>query len=124
MMFRILNLLLFFILSGCSASDNPVKPKADKLDIPESEGWTLVWNDEFNGTSLVISKWEYEVNGKGGINNELQYYTNRPENLFVKDCVLVIKTLKGKYGGSYPQNTHTGKSYSLKTGNFPAVHDG
>ena len=84
---RILNLLLFllFIFSDCSESDNPVKPKADKPDIPEPEGWKLVWNDEFNGTSLDISKWEYEVNGKGGVNNELQYYTNRPENLFVKD---------------------------------------
>ncbi len=57
----------------------------------------LVWNDEFNGEGLPDSKkWSYEV---GYVrNNESQYYTNaRIENVFQKDGVLTIRTLKEKY---------------------------
>ncbi|UUZ55623.1 hypothetical protein LP419_08560 [Massilia sp. H-1] len=42
---------------------------------PPPSAWTLVWADEFNGTALDTSKWNIEVNGNGGGNNELQYYT-------------------------------------------------
>lgn len=35
------------------------------------QGWDLVWHDEFDGASIDLSKWEYEVNANGGGNNEL-----------------------------------------------------
>ena len=57
----------------------------------------LVWNDEFNGEGLPdAKKWTYEV---GYIrNNESQYYTDaRLENVFQKDGVLTIRTIKEKY---------------------------
>ncbi|MFC4565566.1 family 16 glycosylhydrolase [Nocardiopsis mangrovi] len=44
----------------------------------------LVWSDEFNGpagSGPDPSKWQIEVNGSGGGNNELQYYTNRRDNI-------------------------------------------
>ena len=41
--------------------------------------WNLVWSDEFNGSTIDASKWNFEVNGNGGGNNELQYYTGRAE---------------------------------------------
>lgn len=50
-------------------------------------GYTLSWADEFNGTALDASIWSFE-NGDGCPNicgwgnNELEYYTNRPDNLF------------------------------------------
>jgi beta-glucanase (GH16 family) len=37
-------------------------------------GWDLVWNDEFNGTSLNRAFWTADDNGYGGWNHELQYY--------------------------------------------------
>lgn len=67
---------------------------------PESyEGWELVWQDEFNGTSLNTSDWNFETgtgsNGWG--NNELQYY--RKENTKVEDGKLIITARKEVFGG-------------------------
>ncbi|MFL6659805.1 MAG: carbohydrate-binding protein [Massilia sp.] len=62
-------------------------------------GWTLAWSDEFNGSSLDTSKWNIEVNGDGGGNSELQYYTARPENIRVTGGELVIEARKEAYMG-------------------------
>lgn len=64
-----------------------------------STGYKLVWDDEFNEKSLDTTKWNIEVNGKGGGNNELQYYTNSPKNLYIKDGHLFIVALKQSYKG-------------------------
>lgn len=66
---------------------------------PPPTGWTLAWADEFNGTSLDTSKWNIEVNGNGGGNNELQYYTARPENIRVTGGELVIEARREAYLG-------------------------
>jgi len=45
--------------------------------------WTLVWHDEFEGaagTPPDPTHWAHEVNGDGGGNKELQYYTDSPDN--------------------------------------------
>lgn len=60
---------------------------------------TLVWNEEFNGTSLDSSKWSYEI-GQGNWgwgNNEQQYYTNRSDNLEVSNGSLKIIAKKENY---------------------------
>nr|WP_315795635.1 RICIN domain-containing protein [Paenibacillus sp. BIC5C1] len=64
--------------------------------------WNLVWSDEFNGSSLNTSNWSAEIGtGSGGWgNNELQYYTNRTENLQVTGGNLVITARKENYNGS------------------------
>jgi beta-glucanase (GH16 family) len=61
--------------------------------------WKLVWSDEFNGDAIDPSKWSFEVNGKGGGNGELQYYTDRPHNAQVEDGKLVITADKEDYSG-------------------------
>jgi hypothetical protein len=66
---------------------------------PPPSGWTLAWADEFNGTALDTSKWNIEVNGNGGGNNELQYYTARQENIRVTGGELVIEARKEAYMG-------------------------
>jgi beta-glucanase (GH16 family) len=66
-------------------------------------GWTLTWNDEFNGPNGSIpngSQWVSEVGGDGWGNDELEYYTERPENAFIQDGNLVIKIIAEKYKGS------------------------
>ena len=40
---------------------------------PKPGGWQLAWQDEFEDAALDPAKWEFEVNGKGGGNHELQY---------------------------------------------------
>jgi len=63
--------------------------------------WNLVWSDEFNGSSLNSANWTAEIGtGSGGWgNNELQYYTSRPQNLQVTGGNLVITAQKESYGG-------------------------
>lgn len=71
--------------------------------------WKLVWADEFNGvpgTGVDTDNWMYEVSGSGFGNNELQYSTDRPENVFIKEDdenhgngMLVLRALKEEYNG-------------------------
>lgn len=63
---------------------------------PPVPGWQLVWNDEFDGTSVDSAKWNYDIgNGNGGWgNNELQYYTSRPTNVYVSGGFLNIVARK------------------------------
>lgn len=62
---------------------------------------TLVWSDEFNGTSLDTSKWTCEIgNGSSGWgNNELEYYTDRSDNVSVHDGALHITAKRENYNG-------------------------
>lgn len=94
--------LLSFILLSCQKDESAaivqaVVKTADS--IPPVPGWTLVWNDEFNGTVIDPKKWGYEVNGDGGGNNELQYYTSRSVNSYIDSGRLVIAALKENYSG-------------------------
>lgn len=47
--------------------------------------YKLVWQDLFDGTELNRNRWNVEVNGDGGGNNELQYYIDSPETVRVGD---------------------------------------
>ena len=69
---------------------------------PSLPGWTLTWSDEFNGADgspVDSSKWVSETGGNGWGNQELEYYTTRPENAFQQGGNLVIKALQEKYTG-------------------------
>lgn len=59
-------------------------------------GYTLVWSDEFSGTSLDLGVWNQEIgNGSGGWgNNELEYYTNSLKNCFLSNGNLIIEARK------------------------------
>lgn len=59
--------------------------------------YQLIWSDEFDGNSLDQSKWSYEYGGKGWGNRELQYYTDRPENIRVENGYLIIEARKETY---------------------------
>jgi beta-glucanase (GH16 family) len=72
----------------------------------DQRNWQLVWSDEFDGAageSPDPTKWTYDIgtgtNGWG--NGELQYYTNRPQNIS-KDGNgnLVITALEEQYFSS------------------------
>ena len=76
-------------------------------------GWTLVWADEFDGTEIDRSKWEFEVNAWGGGNEELQYYTDRPANAFVADGCLHLAALEEVFTG--PEGTRGYTSARLRT---------
>jgi len=66
------------------------------------DGYEMVWNDEFDGTEIDASKWSYDLedgcqiseNLCGWGNNELEYYTDRPENSYLENGNLVIKAIR------------------------------
>ena len=62
------------------------------------DGYTLVWQDEFEGEEIA-NHWKFEIgtgsNGWG--NNEKQYY--RAENTSLKDGALVIEAKRENFGG-------------------------
>ncbi len=52
----------------------------------ETNGYRLVWQDLFDSGSLDTElRWNIEVNGDGGGNSELQYYTDKADNVRVGD---------------------------------------
>lgn len=60
----------------------------------------LIWSDEFNYKGGPdSSKWTYDIGGNGWGNHELEYYTNRPENVMVKNGMLYITALKENFKG-------------------------
>lgn len=109
--------LLCFNLN-CSKDESTVDPPVitDPTDtIPAPAGWELVWNDEFYGPEIDKTKWEWEVNGNGGGNNELQYYTDFKENSFIEDGHLCIQALKKDYEG---KNYTSARMRTLKKGDW------
>jgi beta-glucanase (GH16 family) len=107
---RIIGMLcgLALVATGISGCGNDIEPIVDEPEkqpmeshdqpvqstIPEYNGYTLLWNDEFDGDSLNVDIWNRELREPGWTNNELQEYTGSEENVFVRDGALVIKALK------------------------------
>ncbi len=69
---RIINL---FFLILCSLASNG------------QTTWNLTWSEEFVGTQLDTSHWNFEIGtgNSGWGNNELQYYTASSQNLFLQN---------------------------------------
>jgi beta-glucanase (GH16 family) len=81
----------------------------------------VLWSDEFNGSGAPdASKWGYDIGtGSGGWgNNELQYYTNRSNNVSVSNGTLKITAIKEAFSGSAYTSTRmlTQNKFSLKYG--------
>lgn len=53
--------------------------------------------EEYTTTTIDKSKWNFEIGGHGFGNEELQYYTDRPKNCFIKDGILHLKAYKEDY---------------------------
>ncbi len=61
----------------------------------ESPCQDLIWADEFEADGAPdAQKWDYDLGGGGWGNNELQTYTNKRTNSWVKDGCLYLKALK------------------------------
>ena len=62
---------------------------------------SLIWSDEFNTAGAPdASKWGYDIGAGGWGNSELQYYTNRTDNVLVSNGTLKIIAKKEAYSGS------------------------
>src|SRR5262249_5613121 len=92
---------LGFVLASWSRSEETPPPPA---------GWKLVWSDEFDGKEIDRAKWDFDVgNGfydynasqwiRGWGNDELQYYTRKPDNALGKDGWPHTRALKESRDG-------------------------
>ncbi len=79
------------VTSSSSSSQSSEVTSSSSSSAGGPDGWTLVWQDEFEGDSIDSSKWEHEVNCWGGGNFEAQCYTDDPANSYVQDGQLVIE---------------------------------
>ena len=94
---RVLTLAAILIFSAC------VFTQTSPASNSQISGWTLTWSDEFNAPSGATpdpAKWVLETGGKGWGNDELESYTQRPQNAYLEDGNLVIKVLAEKYTGA------------------------
>ncbi|MGB5362440.1 MAG: glycoside hydrolase family 16 protein, partial [Aureibaculum sp.] len=83
----------FFVVSSCSTDETQTFAKITEL----------VMSDEFHTDgALNPAIWGYDIgvgiNGWG--NQELQYYTDRPENIIVQNGVLIITAKEESFKGS------------------------
>lgn len=77
--------------------------------------WTeyeLVWSDEFDGSSLNTDYWTIQTGV--GANGEAQHYTDRAENIRVKDGCLEIEARKENYGTDLSEREYTSGRMSSK----------
>lgn len=74
-----------------------------------------LFDEEFNGNSLDTNNWYVDVVQQSH-NNELQYYTDRVENIAVEDGRLVITPRKENYGGKSYTSGRINSKFSWKYG--------
>ena len=60
------------------------------------EGYTLKWEDNFEGDTLNRTDWNVELHEPGWVNEELQEYVDSDENIKVKDGKLYIYPIRKK----------------------------
>lgn len=89
-------------LSGCGGD---VKTNSDFSAVDTTQpvsDWKLVWSDNFEGTTIDQRKWTFEVDCRGGGNQEKQCYTDSPENAFVSNGTLKIVARPAPEGAPLP----------------------
>lgn len=90
-------LLLLVLLTACEKDGTQILPERD---------YKLVWSDEFDGAAGDLpdsSKWSYDIGrGEDGWGNqELQYYTDRSENVSLDgEGNLLIVARNENFGGA------------------------
>lgn len=83
----------------------------------EADGYSLVWQDLFDAEALNPLRWDIEVNGAGGGNHELQYYTDRLENIRLGDdgegngCLIITARREDYLGKNFTSGRLTTKHF-------------
>jgi len=77
---------------GDNGSETYTDKNAVDTTLPTAD-WRLIWQDEFDGSVIDSSKWNYEIDCNGGGNQEQQCYTDSADNSFVSEGMLNIVAL-------------------------------
>jgi len=89
---------------ACGGSSQKPTPAPSPTPAPQPPPgpWQLTWSDEFDGADGSApdpGKWTYDIGGGGWGNDELETYTDRRDNSFLKDGKLVIRARAENYRG-------------------------
>jgi beta-glucanase (GH16 family) len=98
---RLLCIVVLLSLIAVAAAQN-TDSKSTQAFEGQAKDPTLVWSDEFNGpdgSGPDPAKWVAVNNDTGYGNRELEYYTDRPSNVYVHDGSLVITARREAYVG-------------------------
>jgi len=103
----------FSFLIGCSPDEKQKVTTKNKL----------VMSEEFNVDGAPDpAVWAFDIGGNGWGNNELQYYTDRPENVVVQNGYLIITAKQESYLGANFTSARlkTQNLFTQKYGRFEA----
>lgn len=84
--------------AGAAAGSSPPPPTPAP---GATDGWSLVWSDEFDGDEIDRANWTFDLGAGGWGNGEAQYYTDRPENARIENGMLVIELRQEQIENSY-----------------------
>ena len=136
-MYRCILLVLFCLSFGkCQGNTNRISEENEKTNGVDSlpyggystpdayQGYKLVWKDEFNGIGQPNpAGWTYDLGDGcprlcGWGNDEMQFYTNHPRNVYLKDGFLVLEAWEEETNG------HLYSSARIKTEGLQSFHYG
>lgn len=87
--------IFFLLVYSCKKSTSQLLSPPNP---PDTSSYKLVWSDEFNGTSIDTSTWNFETGGNGWGNNEQEYY--QAANATESNGFLVITAKKETIGSN------------------------
>ncbi len=84
---------------------------------PSDDGYTLMWEENFDGSALNEEDWNVELHPAGWVNSELQSYVNSDENIKVEDGVLKLipkqTVVDNSAAAAEPLGAHTVDIYDV-----------
>ena len=86
----------------------------------DENGYRLVFEDNFDGTSLNRDVWNVELHEAGWVNEEWQKYVDSEENIYVKDGKLVLEATRDSEGNVTSGRISTQNKKTFTYGKFEA----
>ena len=106
--------ILLFLISCMSYKSNLTNNGILKSN------YQLVWSEFFTDKNIDTNKWNIEIRDPGWVNNELQAYTDKQDNIYIQKNNLVIQGIKENHGkAEYTSGRiNTSEKSSWKYGRF------
>tara|TARA_S200000501_G_C20849498_1_gene755100 strand:+ start:622 stop:1359 length:738 start_codon:yes stop_codon:yes gene_type:complete len=70
--------------------------KESKVNGILKDNYKIIWHEDFINNSLDTAIWNIEIRKPGWVNNELQAYTKKLENIYIDNNNLIIEAIKEK----------------------------
>lgn len=90
----------FYVQLSHSVNASLQKEKATATLKNPGYQYRLIWDEEFDDSTINTADWNFETgNSNGWGNHEQEYYTGRQENAYISNGNLVIEARKESYSG-------------------------